>query len=73
MLNDYFSKCSTYHNLLCKRQTALTTILLLMTALMRSCAQNEPLMTLDIGKASGSDGISVRMLRETEEHISPHH
>ena len=24
MLNDYFSKCSTYHNLLCKRQTALT-------------------------------------------------
>ena len=44
-----------------------------MTALMRSCAQNEPLMTLDIGKAGGSDGISVRMLRETEEHISPHH
>ena len=28
-------------------------------------------MTLDIAKASGPDGISARMLRETEEHISP--
>ena len=31
----------------------------------------ELLMTLDIAKASGLDGISARMLRETAEHISP--
>ena len=64
---------STDHNLLCKPQTALTN-LLLMTALMRSCAQSEItelLMTLDIVKASGPDGISAWMSRETAAHISP--
>ena len=63
---------STDHNL-CKPQTALTN-LLLMTTLMRSCAQSEMtelLMTLDIVKASGPDGISAWMSRETAAHISP--
>ena len=38
------------------------------------CTESEVtvlLMTLDIAKANGPDGISARMLRETAEHISP--
>ena len=74
MLNDYFSKCFN------RSQTPLQTTHCLNYPLADDCpdeilcTESEVtalLMTLDIAKASGPDGISARMLRETAEHISP--
>ena len=74
MLNDYFSKCFN------RSQPSLQTTDCLNYPLADDCPDEilctesevtELLMTLDIAKASGPDGISVRMLRETAEHISP--
>ena len=72
--NDYFSKCFN------RSQPPLQTTDCLNYPLADDCpdeilcTESEVtalLMTLDIAKASGPDGISVRMLRETAEHISP--
>ena len=74
MLNDYFSKCFN------RSQPPLQTTDCLNYPLADDCpdeilcTESEVtalLMTLDISKASGPDGISARMLRETAEHISP--
>ena len=74
MLNDYFSKCFN------RLQPPLQTTDCLNYPLADDCpdeilcTESEVtalLVTLDIAKASGPDGISARMLRETAEHISP--
>ena len=74
MLDDYFSKCFN------RSQPSLQTTDCLNYPLADDCPDEmlctesevtELLMTLDIAKASGPDGISARMLRETAEHIPP--
>ena len=74
MLNDYFSKCFN------RALPSLQATDCLNYPLADDCPDEilctesevaELLMTLDIAKASGPDGISARMLRETAEHISP--
>ena len=74
MLNDYFSKCFN------RSQPSLQTTDCLNYPVDDDCPDEtlcteseitELLMTLDIVKASGPDGISAWMSRETAAHISP--
>jgi len=74
MLNSFFSTCFN------RSQPALEAIDSLDYSLVDECPDDilcteteisEYLMSLDVTKASGSDGISARMLKETAMHISP--
>jgi len=72
--NSFFSTCFN------RSQPALEVIDSLDYSLVDECPDDilcteteisEYLMSLDVTKASGSDGISARMLKETAMHISP--
>ena len=75
MLNSFFSTCFN------RSQPALEVIDSLDYSLVDECPDdilcqrqksvNSYLMSFDVTKASGSDGISARMLKETAMHISP--